>query len=46
VLAFRAYGLDILDRLGRARFDASLERVDAAAHAITDGKVVAGRERA
>ena len=46
VLAFRTYGLDILDRLRAAGFEARLERVDAVDHAITDGKVVVGRKRA
>jgi SAM-dependent methyltransferase len=46
VLAFRTYGLDILDRLRAAGFAASLERLDEPRHAITDGKVVVGRKRA
>ena len=46
VLAFRTYGLDILDRLRAAGFEARLERVDAVDQAITDGKVVVGRKRA
>ena len=46
VLAFRTYGLDILDRLRTAGFDARVERVDAARHAIADGRVVVGRKPA
>jgi SAM-dependent methyltransferase len=46
VLAFRTYGLDILDRLRAAGFEARLERIDDADHAITDGKVVVGRKPA
>jgi SAM-dependent methyltransferase len=44
VLAFRTYGPDILDRLRAAGFEASLERVRDAGHAIADGKVVVGRK--
>jgi hypothetical protein len=39
-LAFRTYGLDILDRLRAVGFEARLERVDSVAHAITGGRVV------
>lgn len=46
VLAFRTYGLDILDRLRAAGFEAGLERIDEPRHAISDGKVVVGRKRA
>jgi len=46
VLAFRTYGLDILDRLRDAGFEAWLERIDDRAHAITGGKVVVGRKPA
>lgn len=46
VLAFRTYGLDILDRLRAAGFEAALERIDDAAHAVDDGKVVLGRKPA
>ena len=46
VLAYRTYGLDILERLRAAGFEARLERIDDAAHAITDGKVVVGRKPA
>ena len=46
VLAFRTYGLDILDRLRAAGFEARLERIDDTAHAIADGKVVVGCKRA
>jgi SAM-dependent methyltransferase len=46
VLAFRTYGLDILDRLGAAGFEAALERIDDAAHAVAGGKVVVGRKLA
>jgi SAM-dependent methyltransferase len=46
VLAFRTYGLDILERLGAAGFEPRLERVDDAAHAITGGTVVVGRKTA
>lgn len=46
VLAFRTYGLDILDRLRATGFAARLERIDDADHAITDGKVVVGRKPA
>jgi SAM-dependent methyltransferase len=45
VLAFRTYGLDILDRLRAAGFEAALERVDDPTHAIADGKVVVGHKR-
>jgi hypothetical protein len=45
VLAFRTYGLDILDRLRAAGFEATLERVDDPTHAIADGKVVVGHKR-
>jgi SAM-dependent methyltransferase len=40
ILAFRTYGLDILDRLRAVGFEARLERVDSVAHAITGGRVV------
>jgi hypothetical protein len=46
VLAFRTYGLDILDRLRAVGFDARLERIDDLAHAISDGKVLVGRKPA
>jgi hypothetical protein len=46
VLAFRTYGLDILDRLRAAGFQARLERIDDDAHAIPDGKVVVGQKPA
>ena len=46
VLAFRTYGMDILDRVRRAGFEAWLERVDDPAHAITGGKVIVGRKPA
>ena len=46
VLAFRTYGLDILDRLRAAGFEATLGRIDDAAHAVADGKVVLGRKLA
>jgi SAM-dependent methyltransferase len=46
VLAFRTYGLDILDRLRDAGFEAWVERVNEPRHAIRDGKVVVGRKRA
>lgn len=46
VLAFRTYGLDILDRLRAAGFDARLERIDDPTHAIADGKVLVGRKPA
>jgi SAM-dependent methyltransferase len=46
VLAFRTYGLDIVERLGAAGFAASVERIDDPAHAITHGKVVVGRKTA
>jgi SAM-dependent methyltransferase len=46
VLAFRTYGLDVLDRLRAAGFDATLERIDDPSHAIADGKVVVGRKPA
>ena len=46
VLAFRTYGLDILDRLRAAGFEAALERIDDAAHAVANGKVVLGRKSA
>ena len=46
VLAFRTYGLDILDRLRGAGFDAWVERLNEPRHAIKDGKVVVGRKRA
>jgi SAM-dependent methyltransferase len=44
VLAFRTYGPDIVDRLQDAGFEASLERIHDAAHAIDGGKVVVGRK--
>jgi SAM-dependent methyltransferase len=44
VLAFRTYGLDILERLRRAGFEAELRRIDDPAHAITDGKVVVAQK--
>ena len=44
ILAFRTYGLDILERLSAAGFTARVERVEDAAHAIADGKVVVGRK--
>jgi SAM-dependent methyltransferase len=44
VLAFRTYGLDILDRLRAAGLEPSLERIDDHAHAIEDGRVVVGRK--
>jgi SAM-dependent methyltransferase len=46
VLAFRTYGLDILDRLRTAGLEARLERIDDDAHAIADGKVLVGRKPA
>ena len=46
VLAFRTYGLDILQRLRDAGFDAWLERIDEPRHAIVQGKVVVGRKPA
>jgi len=46
VLAFRTYGPDIVDRLRKAGFHASLERIEEPAHAITDGRVVVGRKAA
>jgi len=46
VLAFRTYGLDILDRLRAVGFEAALERIDDAAHAVADGKVILGRKPA
>jgi len=46
VLAFRTYGPDILDRLRAAGFAASLERIEARAHAIIDGRVVVGEKAA
>ena len=46
VLAFRTYGLDILDRLARAGFEPSLERVENPGHGIRGGKVVVGRKAA
>jgi len=46
VLAFRTYGLDILERLRGAGFEARVERIDDPAHAIVDGKVVVGRKTA
>ena len=46
VLAFRTYGLDILDRLRAASFEAALERIDDAAHAVADGKVVVAHKLA
>lgn len=46
VLAFRTYGLDILDRLRAAGLEARLERINDDAHAITDGKVVVGHRPA
>jgi SAM-dependent methyltransferase len=46
VLAFRTYGMDILDRLRAAGFEARLERIDDDAHAIADGRVVVGRKPA
>jgi len=45
-LAFRTYGMDILDRLRGAGFEAWLERIDDRRHAIRDGKVVVGRKPA
>jgi SAM-dependent methyltransferase len=45
VLAFRTYGLDIADRLHAAGFDASVEPVDDAAHAIPVTRVVVARPR-
>ena len=45
VLAFRTYGLDILDRLGDAGFDACVKRLDDPRHAIVQAKVVVGRKR-
>ena len=44
VLAFRTYGPDIVDRLRAAGFEASLERIEEPAHAITDGRVLVGRK--
>ena len=44
VLAFRTYGLDILERLRAAGFEARLERIDDDAHGITDAKVVVGEK--
>jgi SAM-dependent methyltransferase len=46
VLAFRTYGRDVLDRLRAAGFEPALERVDDAAHAIADGRVVVGHKPA
>ena len=46
VLAFRTYGLDILGRLRAVGFEAALERIDDAAHAIVDGKVVVAHKLA
>ena len=43
VLAFRTYGLDIVERLARAGFDASIARIDEARHAIAGAKVVVAR---
>jgi SAM-dependent methyltransferase len=46
VLAFRTYGLDVLDRLRAAGFEAMVERIDAPQHAIAGAKVVVGLKRA
>ena len=46
VLAFRTYGPDIVGRLQAAGFEARLERIDDAAHAIAGGTVVVGRKPA
>jgi SAM-dependent methyltransferase len=46
VLAFRTYGLDILERLARAGFEPRLERVEDRSHGIRAGKVVVGRKAA
>jgi SAM-dependent methyltransferase len=43
VLAFRTYGLDIVERLAAAGFEATIERVDDPAHAIAGAKVVVAR---
>jgi SAM-dependent methyltransferase len=45
VLAFRTYGPDIVDRLARAGFEATLQRVHEPAHAIEQATVVVGRRR-
>jgi hypothetical protein len=45
VLAFRTYGLDIVRRLAAAGFEAAIEQVDDAAHAIDGAKVVVARKR-
>jgi SAM-dependent methyltransferase len=44
VLAFRTYGVDILDRLRAVGLEPRLERIDDPAHAIEDGRVVVGRK--
>jgi hypothetical protein len=42
-LAFRTYGLDVLERLRAAGFEARVERVDDRRHAIVTDTVVVGR---
>lgn len=46
VLAFRTYGLDIVARLARAGFEASIARIDDSRHAIAGAKVVIARRPA
>jgi SAM-dependent methyltransferase len=43
VLAFRTYGLDVVDRVRQAGFESWLERIEDDDHAIRDGVVVVGR---
>jgi SAM-dependent methyltransferase len=45
VLAFRTYGLDILERLAAAGFEPSVVTVDDPAHAMHGARVVVGRAR-
>jgi SAM-dependent methyltransferase len=44
VLAFRTYGLDIVDRMAAAGFHASIARIVSRRNAIPHGKVVVGRK--
>ena len=46
VLAFRNYGMDILDRLGAVGFRAEVQYVNSASSGIGDQKVVIGRKTA
>jgi hypothetical protein len=46
VLAFRRYGVDIVDRLRAAGLEATIARIEEPAHAITGARVVVARKAA